>query len=180
MKFAILAAAAAHFSVFACNFLHAEPVPLTQQELWDGSDAVVIAQVVRLTRSEHYSHQGTPVFIAGLRVTLTLKGNLSIGSKLVWHVAATEVASGDSGSSLVYPGDIGRIYLRKRADGTYATWNDASTQWMIRQSLFDKELPNKIGETVRLGEGKPIVQPNLATCRNHHCRCCCCWRSRHD
>ena len=169
MKLAMLVTVA-HFVLLACAC--AEPVPLTQQELWNRSDAVVVAQVVRLTRTEHTSYQGTPVFIAELRIRQSQKGNLSVGSSMIWHVATTESAPGENGSSLVYPGDIGRIYLKKSTDGTYDTWNDAGAEWIVKQELANKGLPRKIGDTVHLDE-RGRCRPHRTTMGKSKYHCCC-------
>ncbi|HRX82691.1 MAG TPA: hypothetical protein P5307_26675, partial [Pirellulaceae bacterium] len=93
--------------------LRAEPVPLSQAEMTRLADAVVIVDVVRVTRTAQLSHQNTPVFVACLCIREVRKGALHAGQSISWEMAQSEVAPGDSGGGLLYPGDQMLVYLQR-------------------------------------------------------------------
>ena len=127
--------------------IRAEPVPLSQAEMTRVADAVVIVDVVRVTRTAQRSHQNTPVFVACLCIREVRKGALHAGQSISWEMAQSEVAPGDSGGGLLYPGDQMLVYLQRQASGKYNTWRDDCTQWIRRPPQEQKCLPTEIGDS---------------------------------
>lgn len=130
-----------------CISLQAEPVPLSPEQMREHADAVVVVDVVRVTKTSMTSHQGTPIFVACLCIREVQKGPFHIGQRIPWETAKYEVAPGDFGGGLLYPGDQMLLFLERRTGGMYDLWRDDCMQWISRPPLKERHLPGRIGES---------------------------------
>ena len=151
-------------SAFAAAPAQAVPPPMTEQELMDKSDLVVLVRVLSVTCTtvikDEQTGEDLPGYLAALKVKEVKKGDVEPGEQVLVTWRAVPKDANGPWTVYYYPGEEMVTHLTKRSNG--ATY--ASTWWNAKgddvKSPDSRDLPTTPGETVA-PEPEPVPQTPL-------------------
>lgn len=126
----------------------AEPPPLPAEQMWEYSDAIVVVDILRATRTAETNLQHEPVFLVTFCVREVRKGNVKVGRRMVWEMADYQPAPGELGGGVFYPGERYLLYLKESARGEFNTWGHNCVEALWSVPADEQILPTIPGESV--------------------------------
>ncbi len=145
----------------------AEPPPLEPRELEKGSDLIVEADVLSVSKA---GRPDTPVWEARLRIRKTLKGHPP-SDPMIYHFLPPERGVVGGRNESVFAGSRVRLYLFRDKAGEYSAWAPNSVELLESLPRERMVLPTQWGETIEADGSRHLSSGGCWCCPcRHRCR----------